>query len=75
MNVSCLFTNSPNIVCGGHLKATGAVQKIFSHSRYGDANYENKEDCDWIIEAPSGQNVHLSFLSFEMEDEQGIYLL
>ena len=60
-------------MCGGHLKATGAVQKIFSHSRYGDANYENKEDCDWIIEAPSGQNVHLSFLSFEMEDEQGIF--
>ena len=67
--VSCLFI-LPLPVCGGHLKATGAVQKIFSHSRYGDANYENKEDCDWIIEAPSGQNVHLSFLSFEMEDEQ-----
>ena len=57
-------------VCGGHLKATGAVQKIFSHSLYGDANYQNKEDCDWIIEAPAGKNVHLSFLSFEMEDEQ-----
>ena len=52
------------------MKATGAVQKIFSHSLYGDANYQNKEDCDWIIEAPAGKNVHLSFLSFEMEDEQ-----
>jgi len=57
-------------VCGGHLQATNVVQKIFSHSRYGDANYENKEDCDWVIEAPAGKNVHLSFLSFEMEDEQ-----
>lgn len=57
-------------MCGGHLKATAVVNQIFSHSRYGDANYENKEDCDWIIEAPAGKNVHLSFLSFEMEDEQ-----
>ena len=58
------------LVCGGHLKATSTVNQIYSHSKYGDANYDNKEDCDWIIEAPPGQNVHLSFLSFEMEDEQ-----
>ena len=25
----------------------------------GDVNYENKEDCDWIIEATPGRNVHL----------------
>ena len=33
-------------------------------------NYDNKEDCDWIIEATPGKNVHLSFLTFELEDEQ-----
>ena len=42
-------------VCGGHLEARGSVQNIFSHALYGDANYGNKEDCDWIIEAPPGK--------------------
>ena len=84
--------------------AKTTVKNIFSHSQYGDVNYDNKEDCDWIIEAPPGRqkvftrqytwiynvikqrkciefqtidyysilgkNVHLSFLTFEMEDEQ-----
>ena len=82
--------------------AKTTVKNIYSHSQYGDVNYDNKEDCDWIIEAPpgklqnnkiltteilniiqmnivyfqnlnflfEGKNVHLSFLTFEMEDEQ-----
>ena len=80
--------------------AKTTVKNIYSHSQYGDVNYDNKEDCDWIIEAPPGKlpidsknvgfkeienvsnisildcdlilgkNVHLSFLTFEMEDEQ-----
>ena len=58
-------------VCGGHLAATAAEQHIYSHARFGDGNYGNKEDCDWIVEAPPGKNVHLSFRIFEMEDEQG----
>ena len=57
-------------VCGGHLTAGLSVRQIFSHAKHGDANYNNKEDCDWIIEAPQGKNVLLNFLSFEMEDEQ-----
>ena len=57
-------------VCGGHLAATSAEQHIYSHARFGDGNYGNKEDCDWIVEAPPGKNVHLSFRIFEMEDEQ-----
>ena len=28
---------------------------ICSHAKHGDANYNNKEDCDWIIEAPAGK--------------------
>ena len=57
------------IVCGGHLQATTGVKHFYSHAKYGDHNYENKEDCDWIIEAPAGKNVHLTFLTFELEDE------
>ena len=44
-----------HLVCGGHLTAKTMVQSIFSHALYGDANYGNKEDCDWIIEAPPGK--------------------
>ena len=32
---------------------------IMIHMKAGDVNYENKEDCDWIIEATPGRNVHL----------------
>ena len=32
---------------------------IVIHMKAGDVNYENKEDCDWIIEATPGRNVHL----------------
>ena len=42
------------LVCGGHLMAKTTVKNIYSHSQYGDVNYDNKEDCDWIIEAPPG---------------------
>jgi len=57
-------------VCGGHLTAVEVPSHIYSHSKLGDVNYDNKEDCDWIVEAPLGKNVHLSFLTFELEDEQ-----
>ena len=59
----------PWIVCGGHLQAATGVKHFYSHAKYGDHNYENKEDCDWVIEAPPGKNVHLTFLTFELEDE------
>ncbi|XP_066983363.1 tolloid-like protein 2 [Macrobrachium rosenbergii] len=56
-------------VCGGGLKATSTVKHMYSHAKYGDQNYDNKEDCDWIIQAQPGENVHLTFLTFELEDE------
>lgn len=56
-------------VCGGGLKATSTVKHMYSHAKYGDQNYDNKEDCDWIIQASPGENVHLTFLTFELEDE------
>ena len=36
------------------MQATSTVSKIYSHAKYGDVNYGNKEDCDWVIEAPQG---------------------
>ncbi|KAL7638238.1 UNVERIFIED_CONTAM: hypothetical protein RMT77_010802 [Armadillidium vulgare] len=56
-------------VCGGHLQAGPTVRHMYSHAKYGDQNYDNKEDCDWVIEAPPMQRVHLTFLMFEIEDE------
>ena len=43
---------------------------LFSHAKYGDITYENKVDCDWIIEASQGQMVRLWFTTFELEGEQ-----
>ena len=57
-------------VCGGHLSADEEPTQLFSHAKFADVNYDNKEDCDWIIEAPQGQNVQLNFLTFALEDEQ-----
>lgn len=51
------------------MQATTSVKHFYSHAKFGDHNYENKEDCDWVIEAPAGKNVHLTFLTFELEDE------
>ena len=58
LNVVFMYTidiNCSILVCGGHLMAKTTVKNIFSHSQYGDVNYDNKEDCDWIIEAPPGR--------------------
>lgn len=43
---------------------------MYSHAKYGDQNYENKEDCEWVIEASKGRLIKLRFLTFEIEDEQ-----
>lgn len=56
--------------CGGHLIATLERKHFYSHSRFGSANYENRADCDWTIEAPPGYNVHLMFVTFDLEDEK-----
>ncbi len=28
-----------------------------SHAKFGDVNYDNKEDCDWIVESPQVMNM------------------
>ncbi|XP_067013394.2 protein tolkin [Anabrus simplex] len=64
------FSAVHSTACGGHLHATQRVKHLYSHSKYGDHNYDNRADCDWAIEADPGKNVHLTFLTFEIEDEQ-----
>lgn len=56
-------------VCGGKLKATDRQNQLFSHARYGDQNYDNKLECDWIIEARDGYKIDFYFNAFEIEDE------
>lgn len=50
--------------------ATERVKHIYSHARYGSHKYDHRTDCDWTIEAPIGKNVHLTFLSFQVEYEE-----
>lgn len=52
--------------CGGHLTATNHVKHFYSHAKFGNFNYDNNADCDWAIEAESGRNVQLTFLTFDV---------
>lgn len=65
------FTRSifSHTACGGHLVATNEVRHLYSHARYGVHNYDHRTDCDWAIEAPPGKNVHLTFVTFQLESE------
>ncbi|XP_013793842.2 tolloid-like protein 2, partial [Limulus polyphemus] len=64
------FKATHSTVCGGRLVALPSVEHLYSHSKYGDQNYDNKEDCDWIIQSEEGTGVRLRFLTFEIEHEQ-----
>ncbi|XP_024877465.1 tolloid-like protein 2 isoform X4 [Temnothorax curvispinosus] len=63
------FLATHSTACGGHLMATDRVRHLYSHAKYGYYHYDHRTDCDWVIEAPLGKNVHLSFLSFQLEYE------
>lgn len=55
-------------MCGGRLSAKSVIQHIYSHTKYGDANYGNGAECDWLIEAEGSHGlVHLQFVAFELE--------
>lgn len=57
-------------VCGGTLVAYSKVSQLFSHAKYGDHNYDNKEECEWLIVADEeGYRVRFRFLTFEIEEE------
>ncbi|KAL4084328.1 hypothetical protein QTP88_028152 [Uroleucon formosanum] len=64
------FLATHSTVCGGRLIATNNVKHFYSHSNYGDLNYDSDATCEWTIEAKANMNVHLTFLTFELEDEK-----
>ncbi|KAK4882987.1 hypothetical protein RN001_006306 [Aquatica leii] len=64
------FLATHSTACGGHLLALLERQHFYSHSKFGGASYDNRADCDWTIEAPPGYNVHLMFVTFDLEDEK-----
>lgn len=57
-------------VCGGRLSADVNIEHLYSHAKFGDHDYDKKEECEWMIEAAEGRRVRLRFLSFEIEHEQ-----
>lgn len=64
------FVGTHSTVCGGHLQATLDRKHFYSHARFGSASYENRADCDWTIEALPGYNVHIMFVTFDLEFEK-----
>ncbi|UYV64840.1 BMP1 [Cordylochernes scorpioides] len=64
------FLAAHRTVCGGRLLSMSHPQHLYSHAKYGDHHYDNKEDCDWVVEAAHGHRVSLRFLTFELEQEQ-----
>ena len=59
------------VVCGGTLIASNKAGQLFSHAKYGDNNYDNKQDCEWLILADDDSHrVRFRFLTFEIEDER-----
>jgi tolkin protein len=64
------FFASHSTVCGGMLTATDHVGEFYSHAKYGDHNYDNRADCDWMIVAENQhQRVRLRFQTLEIEVE------
>lgn len=65
------FKGSHSTVCGGRLAAdVNSVGHVYSHAKFGDHDYDKKEECEWIIEAAEGRRVRLRFLQFDIEHEQ-----
>ncbi|GAB1598696.1 tolloid-like protein 2 [Argonauta hians] len=63
------FSAVHSTVCGGHLLAKSDPMPIYSHAKYGDQNYDNTADCEWVIEAETDQKIYVEFQSFEIENE------
>ena len=40
--------------------ADSSVEHIYSHAKYGDSDYDKKEDCEWVIEANEGRRIRSS---------------
>lgn len=57
-------------MCGGRLIANSTLEHLYSHFKYGDANYDKKEDCDWLIVTSEHKRIYLKFVTFELEHER-----
>lgn len=55
-----------DIKCGGVLKTTG--HNIRPPTQSGSQKYENNANCVWVIMAPTGFVVQLTFSSFHLEE-------
>lgn len=64
------FFASHSTVCGGHLMANNRPKQIFSHSAFGEEDYDPNADCEWVIETTRGRNIQLTFTAFEIEEEK-----
>lgn len=65
------FSVTHSTVCGGRLIAGDTTQRFYSHVEYGAADYANRADCQWTIEAETGRHIKLVFDEFELESEKG----
>lgn len=65
------FNVTHSTVCGGRLIADETTQLFYSHVEYGAADHANGIDCQWTIEAETGQHIKLVFEEFELESEKG----
>ncbi|KAL3876182.1 hypothetical protein ACJMK2_034053 [Sinanodonta woodiana] len=63
------FHATHTTVCGGQLVATNTQQLLYSHAKYGDQNYDNKVECEWMVEAREKYKIRFYFNAFEIEDE------
>lgn len=52
------------------MQATSQEKHFYSHAKFASQNYGNRMDCDWSIEAAPGRKIHLTFETFDIEEEQ-----
>lgn len=56
-------------VCGGLLFAEEKDSFLYSHAGFADVTYSDSEDCEWVIEGEEEGPIELTFITFEIEDE------
>ncbi|XP_046870663.1 bone morphogenetic protein 1-like isoform X1 [Hypomesus transpacificus] len=63
------FGASHSAECGGSLKAEVKTKDLYSHAQFGDNNYPEGAQCQWVVSADKGYGVELIFQTFEIEEE------
>ncbi|CAH1799262.1 unnamed protein product [Owenia fusiformis] len=57
---------TPVLECGNPLHLNGTTGEFNSPNFY-NGGYDNNEYCSWMIDAPEGMNVQLTFNTFDLE--------